>query len=209
MAAESYQIGSTGPSVAPAPPVETLAPPPSEPPPVQTGQVETDPNALRRRLLVMVLILLFAIGGGVIVGRALKNKSSPRTRPPSSSGESSLPEAKGKLVGLYLRNGTAYFGTLVFEDDKTFVLRDVYLPLGFFPRREGGEPVLQVAKFNETSPDAPAERVVPKKEVLFSSEKVNPEIVRAIERYVPPTPTPAPVSSPVSTPTSSQSAFGI
>lgn len=183
----------TGETYPQSPVTSEVAPPQPVEPPIP----EDDPNAPLRAGLILLLVFLVVVAAGAFLGSTLLNKSK-KSDSTKQTYQSVL--TQGKLVGVFLRNGTTYFGTLVFEDEKTLMLRDIYTPLGFFPSQDGGQPVFQVAKFNERNLDAPKEQLIQKEEILFSSDEVNPEVLAAIDNYVPPTPAPPPSPGPPETP---------
>lgn len=137
---------------------------------------------------MLALLLIITIGLGVAFGRVLMRGEPETTRSLTLSGQ-----VEGKLVGIHLKNGTTYFGTAVFEDEKTILLREIYVSLGFFPTGEGRPPELQVGKLNEGRSDIPDERAINKDEILFTSNKISSDLIEAINRYQPPSPTPTPL----------------
>lgn len=108
---------------------------------------------------------------------------------------------EGELVGVATVDGAIYFGELVFSDEKSIVIRDVYIAAGLSapmigtgmpaeklsfrvnkyggmiaPELEGGEDTLTLSR----------------SQVLFISREMNPVVVETIGKWVAPTPVPTP-----------------
>jgi hypothetical protein len=141
---------------------------------------------LLRYVLMLALALVLIVPLGVLISRVLLREEALIKEAPRQI------EKQERLIGAYLQNGAVYLGNLVFEDEKTILLRDVYIPLGFFPSEEEGSLAFRVAKYNESNPYAPNEKALQKEEVMFRSEVLNEKVLDAINRYLAPGPTPTP-----------------
>jgi hypothetical protein len=140
-----------------------------------------------RYILILALVLVCLIPLGALMSRAfLRRQGDLIKEAPRQT------EKQGRLIGAYLQNGAVYLGNLVFEDEKTILLRDVYVPLGFFPSGEEDSLVFRVAKYNESNPHVANEKALQKEEIMFKSEILNQKVLDAINRYLPPSPTPIP-----------------
>lgn len=155
----------------------------------------------RRIVLIGLTLVLFLIAG-VYLSAQLKTSKPPQPK----RGLLFDKAEQGELVGVFHQNGTAYFGKLVFEDEKTILLREVYTPAGFFPD-EAGNLVFRVFKRNEGTPFAGQDYQIPKEEILFISKILSPKVEEAIVNYQPPIPAPTPTLAPTPTPLFSPEAF--
>jgi hypothetical protein len=150
----------------------------------------------KRRILVLITLVLF-----LSVGFFLLNQLRTRgTAPGSQSGLLFEESGEGSLVGVFHQNGTAYFGKLAFEDEKTILLRDVYQPSGFSPD-EKGNLIFRVFRRNEGTPAVDQDYQISKDEILFVSKRVSSKVEEAIKNYRPPAPRPSPTLTPVPQPT--------
>jgi len=155
-----------------------------------------DPSATTRKMLTILLVLVFALGIGALLARTVFNNDRDVITDGTQQANRILDAGEGDLVGIYLRNGTVYFGNVVYEDDKSILLRDVYRPLGYYDSTGGSNPRFHVIKLNANTPQSDTEQLVSKEEVLFSSRMSHPAVIQAIKNYTPPTPTPQPETTP-------------
>lgn len=164
-------------------------------PPQAGGVVSPQPSFKKavdkRIILILITVVLFLIASFYLVSQFRSSFIPEKAEEGLLFGEAD----QKKLVGVFHQNGVAYFGELVFEDEKTILLRDVYQPAGFSPDKQGNL-VFRVFRKNEGTPVVDRDYQIPKEEILFVSEKVSSKVGEAIRNYKPSTPAPRPISTP-------------